>query len=537
MYLCMVNSNYRHMEKLPESNSNRWPRPVQMRGETPRTGLLALRRGCRCIAFLAACCFGLTATAQNPSSYVPTKGEIFFNLYQSSEGKPIHTRPSNPFTSHRRANQFYIDLDNAQVMQTYDGLGISLTDASCWHLSQLPQARRDSLLRMVFTADGLNMSMIRLNCGSSDYATQPYNYDDHAGDERMRHFSIGRDAIYMIPVIREVQRLRPDIFTFSSMWSAPGWMKDSGLMYGGSLLDRWLPAFANYWASYLNAYRAAGVRVDAITVQNEPMTDQQGLSVATLVSAAQEAKLISRLLPDAFARYGLTPQIWMLDHDYDYADRVLQTLAAPGVLEHTGAVAWHPYTGNAREILAVRERYPDLKFHLTERGPAINERDVRDEKWWTDMVFDAFNCGCSSFSGWNLLLDENGTPNIGPFGCGGLVTVDSSTGALTPDCMWTVLRHIGPYVSRGARVLDITPTQAEHWVRMAGEKDAHMRKYNVLAFRNPDGSHVIVIGGGHYKWPRQVNVKYRDQYMTVQLPMGTWSLTTIVIPAAGDMAS
>lgn len=472
MYLCMVNSNYRHMEKLPESNSNRWPRPVQMRGETPRTGLLALRRGCGCIAFLAACCFGLTATAQNPSSYVPTKGEIVFSLYQSSEGKPIHTRLSTPFTSHRRANQFYIDLDNA-----------------------------------------------------------------HAGDERMRHFSIGRDAIYMIPVIREVQRLRPDIFTFSSMWSAPGWMKDSGLMYGGSLLDRWLPAFANYWASYLNAYRAAGVRVDAITVQNEPMTDQQGLSVATLVSAAQEAKLISRLLPDAFARYGLTPQIWMLDHDYDYADRVLQTLAAPGVLEHTGAVAWHPYTGNAREILAVRERYPDLKFHLTERGPAINERDVRDEKWWTDMVFDAFNCGCSSFSGWNLLLDENGTPNIGPFGCGGLVTVDSSTGALTPDCMWTVLRHIGPYVSRGARVLDITPAQAEHWVRMAGEKDAHMRKYNVLAFRNPDGSHVIVIGGGHYKWPRQVNVKYRDQYMTVQLPMGTWSLTTIVIPAAGALAS
>lgn len=47
------------------------------------------------------------------------KGEIVFSLYQSSEGKPIHTRPSNPFTSHRRANQFYIDLDNAQVMQTY----------------------------------------------------------------------------------------------------------------------------------------------------------------------------------------------------------------------------------------------------------------------------------------------------------------------------------------------------------------------------------------------------------------------------------
>lgn len=55
----------------------------------------------------------------NPSSYVPTKGEIVFSLYQSSEGKPIHTRLSNPFTSHRRANQFYIDLDNAQVMQTY----------------------------------------------------------------------------------------------------------------------------------------------------------------------------------------------------------------------------------------------------------------------------------------------------------------------------------------------------------------------------------------------------------------------------------
>ena len=135
----MVNSNYRHMEKLPESNSNRWPRPVQMRGETPRTGLLALRRGCGCIAFLAACCFGLTATAQNPSSYVPTKGEIVFSLYQSSEGKPIHTRPSNPFASHRRANQFYIDLDNAQVMQTYP-----YEDTTYW-LSAIPMAAMSSL--------------------------------------------------------------------------------------------------------------------------------------------------------------------------------------------------------------------------------------------------------------------------------------------------------------------------------------------------------------------------------------------------------
>lgn len=79
-------------------------------GASPR--LWVHRFSCRLL-------FGLTATAQNPSSYVPTKGEIVFSLYQSSEGKPIHTRPSNPFTSYRRANQFYIDRDNAQVMQTY----------------------------------------------------------------------------------------------------------------------------------------------------------------------------------------------------------------------------------------------------------------------------------------------------------------------------------------------------------------------------------------------------------------------------------
>lgn len=84
--------------------------PAQVVGASPR--LWVHRFSCRLL-------FRSYRYSPEPFKLCPTKGEIVFSLYQSSEGKPIHTRLSNPFTSHRRANQFYIDLDNAQIMQTY----------------------------------------------------------------------------------------------------------------------------------------------------------------------------------------------------------------------------------------------------------------------------------------------------------------------------------------------------------------------------------------------------------------------------------
>ena len=50
----------------------------------------------------------------------------------------------------------------------------------------------------------------------------------------------------------------------------------------------------------------------------------------------------------------------------------------------------------------------------------------------------------SGFTGWNLMLDETGGPNVGPFLgiCGGLITRDSRNGELTYSGQYKAFSHI-----------------------------------------------------------------------------------------------
>lgn len=76
------------------------------------------------------------------------------------------------------------------------------------------------------------------------------------------------------------------------------------------------------------------------------------------------------------------------------------------------------------------------------------------------------------------MLDEQGRPNIGPFTCGGVVTVDSKTQELSRSGQYWALAHYSKTVRRGARVISTqcsTPG-IEH-----------------VAFANPDGTYVLVL--------------------------------------------
>ena len=454
-------------------------------------------------------CSGAFSGAQ---PYVPQEGQIPFEIWQTSGTREKHQVLSTPFSPHAYSRFKCIDLDAAQPSHPFEGLGVSMTDASCWLISRMEPAARKAFLKDAFGPEGMGISLIRLNCGASDYATELYNYDDTPGDTEMKHFSIDRDRLYMIPVLKEALAARPDMYVFSSIWSVPGWMKTSGQMCGGSLKDEYLPAFANYWAAYLKAYKAAGVPVDAITVQNEPLTDQGGGCPACFVSQNQEAKLASVYLPRAFKKAGLKTDIWIFDHNYKYYQRVLDQLSDPEVRKSVGGVAWHPYSGEASQMRAVFEKYPEIPMHLTERGP--NKKHDQPVHWWADVVFGALNNGCRSYSSWNLLLDEDGQPVTGRFYCAGLEEVDSVTGKIFQSTQSLLFRQIGPYVQRGAQILKTEQPDGD--VRM-------------IAFRNPDGRHVLVFSALASSDRQKIQIKLNGQYLCLSLPLNTWSVTTVVI--------
>lgn len=448
-------------------------------------------------------------------SYVPREGEIKFKMLQSTKHKPLHEVRNTPFSHHYYSLHKPIDLDTAKPSHDYLGIGVSMTDAACWLLSQVDVETRHKFLKHVFTKRGLNMSIIRLNCGASDYATELYNYNETKGDVKMKNFSVARDEAYMIPIIKQVYDYCPDVFTFSSVWSMPGWMKDNGQMCGGKLLDEYMPAFANYWAAYIKAYKERGIKIDAVTVQNEPSTDQRGGCPATLVSPQQEIALAGKYMPQAFKAAGLDTKIWVWDHDYVGYERVVEVLADKSVRRNMDAVAWHPYSGKPEMMQEVRKAYPGVKMHLTERGPSYAMKKEQDEKWWADYIFGALNNGCSSFSSWNLVLDDNGGPNVGRHPCAGLYTVDIENNTFVESSQVRLFKHFSPYVKRGAKILSID------------QPDENMI---AIAFQNPEGDYVVCVAAGDKPTKRQtVQLKFKNQYMMLSLPMDTWSVTTVLI--------
>jgi glucosylceramidase len=72
------------------------------------------------------------------------------------------------------------------------------------------------------------------------------------------------------------------------------------------------------------------------------------------------------------------------------------------------------------------------------------------------MMSKTLNSRYSSFTGWNLMLDETGGPNIGPFFCGGLVTRNRLSGELSYSGQYKALKHFAKYVKPDSQISAIT---------------------------------------------------------------------------------
>lgn len=414
-----------------------------------------------------------------------------------------------------------INLDEAVARQTFRGLGGSFAEASCFTLMRLPEAKRAAAFELLFGKTGLRLSVGRIHCGASDYSMHLYSYDAVPGDTALKHFSIDDDRKWVLPALREALKINPDIFFFSSPWSAPGWMKENGTMCGSRLRSDMFEVYADYIVKFLTAYRDEGVVISAHTPQNEVETEQSFNSPTLLMPAEDEAKFVLTLGTKLKA-VGLQTKIWILDHNYDLTNHVDAVLATPGVRETIGGIAWHSYVGEPEAVSRYRDGYPELENIHTEMGPHI-DRSKRDFLWWGDLILRGFNAGQTGFTNWCLALDENGQPNTScGFPCTGLITVHSETGEVIPSNQFQAFRHISPFVDPGAQVLE-APLQT---AMPKGPAAGRVSKSVYSAFRNPDGRQVVVInhpheGGGQYM------LKLKGHYLPVVL-LGR-SLTTVVI--------
>jgi glucosylceramidase len=281
-------------------------------------------------------------------------------------------------------------------------------------------------------------------------------------------------------------------------------------MLGGSMRQQYFAPYAQYFLKFLQAYAAEGVPVQAVSVQNEVDTDQDGRMPACLWPQEYEIAFVKNHLGPLLQKNNLSTSIWILDHNYNLWGRAVDELEDPELRKFCNSVAFHGYVGTPDMMTRVHNAFPDAQLYWTEGGPDYTAPDYATD-WvnWGRTFTQALRNWCRAITGWNLALDEKGRPNIGPFPCGGLVTIHSQTKEITRSGQYWAYAHFSRNIHRGARRFESTGNVAgvEH-----------------VAFENPNGQKTIVLTNS--KEARNVTLKLAEKTINVALP--TSSVLTLI---------
>ncbi len=413
-----------------------------------------------------------------PASAAGSPGEISVwttdDNQRCARGSSISWQPASGSNA---ANT--VVLDPGKKFQSILGFGGALTDAACFTFNRLDPAAREKLFHQLFSPSETGLNVCRTCIGASDYSTKVYSYDEGEPDPELQRFSIEHDRAYILPMLREARKANPDLFLFSSPWSPPGWMKPNRSMLGGNMERKYMPSYANYFVKFLQGYENEGVPVQAVTVQNEVDTDQDGRMPACSWPQEYEADFVRGHLGPAFERAQVKTKIWIIDHNYNLWGRAVGELETSDVRKYTNAIAWHGYVGDVEWINRVQSAYPDVEMYWTEGGPDYTQPDyLTDWAKWSDTFSGILRNWCRAITAWNLALDEVGKPNIGPFSCGGTVSIHSQTKAITYSGQYWAFAHFSKFIKRGARRFDS---------QSSGTDVSH------AAFENSDGQRVVVL--------------------------------------------
>ncbi|HEY2861281.1 MAG TPA: glycoside hydrolase family 30 beta sandwich domain-containing protein [Terracidiphilus sp.] len=375
-------------------------------------------------------------------------------------------------------------LDPASTRQEMLGFGAAMTDSACYILSRMTQAERDAVLHDIFSPEEMGMNVCRTCIGASDYARTLYSFDESdEPDPELKKFSIDHDKEYILPVLRESRKHNPELFLFSSPWSPPGWMKPDKTMLGGAMRSTSFGPYANYFVKFLEGYKAEGVAINAVTVQNESDAEQAGRMPACTWAQEIEMEFAARFLAPAIKKAGFDAKVWLLDHNYSLWGRAIDELSDPEVYGAVDGIAWHGYVGEPTAMTRVHDAFPAKNAYWTEGGPDISQPDYEtDFANWGDTFNGILNNWARSITAWNLALDEHGKPNIGPFSCGGTITVENASHKVTKSGQYWAFAHYSRHIKRGAKVFATNG--------IAPDPKAAVTH---CGFVNPDGMHVLVV--------------------------------------------
>jgi len=375
-----------------------------------------------------------------------------------------------------------IEIDSSHRFQTMDGFGFSLTGGSAQHLIRMSSDKRAALLRELFDTDAnhIGISYLRLSIGASDLNAYPFSYNDLPDgetDPEMEKFDLGPDREDVIPMLKEILAIHPHLLIMGSPWSPPKWMKTNNDTRGGSLKPEYYPAYAKYFVKYIQQMQAEGIRIDAITVQNEPL--HPGNNPSLLMLAEEMGEFVKNHLGPAFEQSGIATKIIVYDHNCDRPDYPISILDDPEARKYVSGSAFHLYGGTIDALAAVHEKYPDKELHFTEQwmgAPGDLSKDMPHHI--KQLTIGATRNWSRTVLEWNLANGPDHKPHTDRGGCDrclGGITLEGDR--ITRNPAYYVVAHSAKFVRPGS-------------VRIASNELAGLPN---VAFHTPDGKTVLIV--------------------------------------------
>ncbi|HEU5147524.1 MAG TPA: glycoside hydrolase family 30 beta sandwich domain-containing protein [Chryseosolibacter sp.] len=399
---------------------------------------------------LVIACSGLKNEKQTSSE----NGSVSHWLTTGDRKSLLEQQPALSFVN-ESPNQSVIQVDTAQRFQSIDGFGYALTGGSADLINQkLDAEERSRLLEELFLTDdnGIGISYLRVSIGASDLDDHVFSYCDlPAGqtDPELKNFTLKEDRENLIPVLKQILALNPDIKIMGSPWSAPVWMKTNNLPKAGSLKPEFYAAYALYFVKYIQEMAKEGVTIDAITLQNEPENPHNTPSM--LMTAEEQTVFVKNHLGPAFEKAGIRTKIVVFDHNCDHPEYPISILNDEEARKYIDGSAFHLYIGEIDAMSKVHEAHPDKNLYFTEQWTSGEGKFDGDLRWHVkNLIVGATRNWSRNVLEWNLAADPNFDPHTDDGGCTmcmGALTIGDS---VARNVSYYIIGHASKFVPPGS---------------------------------------------------------------------------------------
>lgn len=375
--------------------------------------------------------------------------------------------------------------------QSITGFGGCFNEIGWEALKKVSKAEQKTVLDEFFLEENSGFRIGRVPVGANDFSLKWYSCDETEEDYELEHFTIERDKQYTIPFIKEAAKRQPELMMFASPWSPPTWMKTKKVYNYGTLRmeDKVLMSYANYLVKFVTEYKKEGIEIRQLHVQNEPMADQKFPSC--LWTGEQMRDFIKYYLGPVVEQTSQETEIWVGTINGPFIDFMMGPGSAPfseyyDQFENT--ILWDEEArkyitglgfqwGGKHSIDQTVLSYPELRYMMTESECGNGENSWEHAEYIFRQMWHYFRHGVESYIYWNLVLPEDGISTWG-WRQNSLVTVNETTGKITYQPEFYLMKHFSHYIKKGARVLETKGRWAS----------------NSIVFENTDGGLVIIVG-------------------------------------------